>query len=94
MPGYPGGSSNRNPRRELWTKDTDLVLRDLVLRSGEVDWTKIALAIEWDSGTVTPAECKERYVCMFLFLFLYFIPLQHMEARPGFLLTKKKACVF
>eukprot|EP00903_Cladosiphon_okamuranus_P011636 g10945.t1 len=60
MPGYPGGG-NRNPRRELWTKDTDLVLRDLVLRSGEVDWTKIAVAIEWDSGTVTPAECRERW---------------------------------
>lgn len=58
-PGGGGGNRN-NPRRELWTKDTDLVLRDLVLRSGEVDWNKIALAIEWDSGTVTPAECRER----------------------------------
>lgn len=61
MPGYPPAGGNGAPRRELWTKETDLVLRDLVLRSGEVDWNKIALAIEWDSGTVMPAECKERY---------------------------------
>lgn len=50
------------PTPELWTKDTDLVLRDLVLRSGDVDWTKIAMAIEWDAGCVTASECSERYV--------------------------------
>lgn len=48
------------PDGELWTKDTDLVLRDLVLRSTEVDWVQIATAIEWDSGAVTPNECRER----------------------------------
>ncbi|CAN0266365.1 unnamed protein product [Hapterophycus canaliculatus] len=49
------------PEGELWTKDTDLVLRDLVLRSTEVDWEQIATAIEWDSGAVTPNECRERW---------------------------------
>lgn len=46
----------------LWTKDTDLVLRDLVLRSGEVNWARIATAIEWDAGTVTARECEDRSV--------------------------------
>lgn len=58
----------------LWTKDTDLVLRDLVLRSGEVDWAKIATAIEWDAGTVTARECEDRsvpyFLCRSLFLTL------------------------
>jgi len=49
-------------RRKMWSKDTDLVLRDLVLRSVEIDWTKIASAIEWDYGAVTASECSERYV--------------------------------
>lgn len=44
----------------MWTKDTDLVLRDLVLRSGCVDWAEIAAAIEWDAGSVAPKECYER----------------------------------
>lgn len=57
----------------LWTKDTDLVLRDLVLRSGEVDWAKIATAIEWDAGTVTARECEDRSVFFVLFFSLTFI---------------------
>lgn len=51
----------------LWTKDTDLVLRDLVLRSGEIVWAKIATAIEWDAGTVTARECEDRSVFCFYF---------------------------
>lgn len=56
----------------LWTKDTDLVLRDLVLRSGEVNWARIATAIEWDAGTVTARECEDRSVfCVFCFVLLF-----------------------
>lgn len=47
-------------KESLWTKDTDLVLRDLVLRKESVDWTKIAETIEWDTGRVTADECEAR----------------------------------
>ena len=57
-----------DPENMVWTKDTDLVLRDLVLRSGEVNWGKIATAIEWDAGTVTARECEDRCV-IFCFVF-------------------------
>lgn len=46
----------------LWNRDTDLVLRDLVLRQAEVDWGKVASTIEWDTGDVTPEECQARQV--------------------------------
>lgn len=61
--GSGGGGLPFNGKRDgkvYWAKDTDLVLRDLVLRSAEVDWSKIATAIEWDTGTVTPEACQER----------------------------------
>lgn len=44
----------------LWNKDTDLVLRDLVLRSEVVDWVKIASTIEWDTGKNSAEECQRR----------------------------------
>ncbi|CBJ32619.1 conserved unknown protein [Ectocarpus siliculosus] len=55
-------SGSRTTSAELWSRDTDLVLRDLVLRSSEeINWNQIATAIEWDSGAVTPSECRERW---------------------------------
>lgn len=50
----------------LWNKDTDLVLRDLVLRSAIIDWVKIASTIEWDTGKNSAEECQRRYVCMYV----------------------------
>ncbi|CAM9359125.1 unnamed protein product [Ectocarpus sp. 13 AM-2016] len=55
-------NGSRTTSAELWSRDTDLVLRDLVLRSSEeINWNQIATAIEWDSGAVTPSECRERW---------------------------------
>lgn len=52
--------AGRARESSLWNKDTDLVLRDLVLRQTEVDWGKIASTIEWDTGAVSAKECKAR----------------------------------
>lgn len=60
--------SKADKKLAMWNKDTDLVLRDLVLRQGEVDWAKIASTIEWDTGTVSAKECQGRWVYS-LFLF-------------------------
>ncbi|CAM9601138.1 unnamed protein product [Ectocarpus sp. 4 AP-2014] len=55
-------NGSRTTSAEMWSRDTDLVLRDLVLRSSEeINWNQIATAIEWDSGAVTPSECRERW---------------------------------
>ncbi|CAM9169183.1 unnamed protein product, partial [Sphacelaria rigidula] len=45
----------------LWNRDTDLVLRDLVLRSESIDWARIASTIEWDTGKNSAQECQRRW---------------------------------
>lgn len=70
--GAPRHGANARPF-DLWSRDSDLVLRDLVLRKGDTNWASIARAVECDTGMVTAEDCKERWevllpttVCNFL----------------------------
>lgn len=57
--GAPRHGANARPF-DLWSRDSDLVLRDLVLRKGDKNWASIARVVECDTGMVTAEDCRER----------------------------------